>query len=84
MRLKIKLLIFQEGEMDEEVEIEQEFPNLTDILEALKHFAARESAMSLKPQVLEIWSDGPKINLPASKQGYGPMTNLVIKEITPV
>ena len=82
MKVRIKFLIFQNKEVDEELESEQEFTNATELALALTRFAAQESAVRFHPSVMVLYtSDGPRLNMPSAQQGYGPATNVVIKKI---
>lgn len=83
MRCKFLFLIFQNGKVDEEKETIQEFADTAQLAQAIVKFAASESPLRLNPSVTLIYDgEGPSITLPRARQGYGPATNVVIKEVT--
>ncbi|MFH1146019.1 MAG: hypothetical protein V1707_03605 [bacterium] len=81
-KFRLKFLIFQNGRMVEELETEQDFTDDMQLIQALVNFAAHESVVRLEPQVRVLYiNGGHTISLPSARDGYGPATNVVIKEI---
>jgi|GEM_PF-1724691 len=82
MKVGITFMIFQNGQLDEELKIEQEFPSPWALVKTLTKFAAQESAMRLDPHVMPLYTkDTVGFEMPKAQQGYGPATNVVLKEI---
>ena len=81
MRYRFKFLIFQHGQLSEELEVEQEFKHLDDLIIQLIKFAAMQSSVAIHDKVIPLHS-GCTIQLPITKEGYGPATTVVISKIT--
>jgi hypothetical protein len=85
MLFRIIYLIFQNNRLSRTVEATQEFSDAGQLAQALARFAAQESAMRFNPKVMSLYTGaGPSLNLPPNQEGYGPQTNVVIKEIVPI
>lgn len=82
MKCKFKILVFQNGELDEEVETKvHEFPDAITLGNEMAKFAAVNSAVRFHQAIREI--EMPKIQEPFISQGLGPETYLIIKEVIP-
>lgn len=83
MKCGFKLLIFQNGKLDEELETTQDFADTQQLAQVLINSAALGSAMRLHPHVIQIYTSRgyPNLNLPPAREGYGPTTNVAIKDI---
>ena len=82
IKVGITFMVFQNNKLDEEVEITQEFPSWWALIKTITKFAAQENAMRLDPLVRPLYTqETVSFNLPPLRQGYGPGTNIVLKEI---
>lgn len=79
-RYKFLVLVFQDGKLDEEVETPvYEFDSEEALAAGLITFAAQNSRVAL--EAMDLWSGKITIFPPSARQGLGPATTLVIKEV---
>lgn len=76
--------IFQHGRFAEELTAKTQFDDADDLANELIRFAAREARMRHDRPVYELGMQDSAIQLPASRQGYGPNTRVVITKATRV
>ena len=79
--VKFKMLVFQDGRFDEEVETEEHiFMNALDLDDALLWFAAMQIKCTLQLKGLAM-PDRKQIQEPHITNGLGPKTMLIISEV---
>ena len=85
LRYTFRLSVFQKGQPAEKLDSVQEFSDATELANALVSFAAMQSLVRTKPQVIPLYARrGKQISLPPAKEGYGPETYVVIEEMTQI
>ena len=83
MRCKFKILVFQNGTLDEEVETAvHEFADGIELGNEMAKFAGMNTNVRLDPAVRSIGTT--RIQEPRIDKGLGPATYLVIKEVISV
>jgi hypothetical protein len=84
IRYTFRVLVFQNGNLDDTLEFEHIFADMDTLLRALVVFSARNSEARRRPQVRDIHQRPtvPPIDLPHTKNGYGPDTVVVIESMT--
>lgn len=84
LRYKFTFLVFQDGKLDEELERTLSFESPEALAAALLAHAAQQSQMRFDPNVMPLYGQG-NVPMPGHvRQGLGPATVLVIKEVIPV
>lgn len=82
MTIKFILLVFQNGILSEQLEVEQYFSDIPHLGQALAKFTAQESGVIGQPQGTRIYlNDDPGIKLPCVQGGYNPLTQVFIKDL---
>lgn len=85
MRCKFKILVFQNGALDEEVESGvHEFSDGIDLGNEMARFAAMNSSVRTLPAVRGLITPRTRIQEPRINKGLGPATYLIIKEVVHV
>lgn len=84
MCVKFTIYIFQDGVLDEITEFVQEFKDSRELGLAIAWNGAMETRDEIRCNfsLQAIYANVPKLDLPATKQGYGLATNVVIADIT--
>lgn len=82
IRVLFTILVFQFGKLDETVKTSvHEFFGLGELADALFVFTAMNNPRACDPDIRKIWMNSKKIQEPFIRQGLGPDTTLIIKEV---
>ncbi len=83
---RFRLLIFQEGALDEIVTTDEVQMTPQQMTAAILACNAQGSGLGTHPQVAEIFDTvnrlgWPEVPLPRAKQGYGPATRVIVENV---
>ncbi len=84
MKFGFDFLVFQGGRLAEETSTTQEFADASELARAVASFGAQNCVARLDSKVIPLYSRGIQLNMPRVRDGLGPDTCLVIKDLYPI